>query len=88
MTMTIERAIEILNPEHREWYARLETVEEACRMGMQALEIRLPQKPIIKITGSTGWNTTTFCPSCKSEVLNDKFCRHCGQALDWGDSDG
>lgn len=45
--MTIERAIEILNPEHRENYVCmdrekfikwLEEVNEACRMGMEALE--------------------------------------------------
>lgn len=36
--MTIDRAIEILNPEHREHYESLEPVNEACRMGMEALE--------------------------------------------------
>ena len=35
--MEIERAIEILNPEHREHYDSIETVNEACRMGMRAL---------------------------------------------------
>ena len=37
--MKIERAIEILNPEHREHYDGLEEVNEACRMGMAALLI-------------------------------------------------
>lgn len=36
--MTIDRAIEILDPEHRECYDGLEEVNEACRMGMEALE--------------------------------------------------
>lgn len=36
--MTIERAIEILNPEHRENYDGLDEVNGACRMGMEALE--------------------------------------------------
>ena len=36
--MKIERAIEILNPEHREHYDGLDEVNEACRMGMEALE--------------------------------------------------
>ncbi len=36
--MTIDRAIEILNPEHREHYDSIETVNEACQMGMEALE--------------------------------------------------
>lgn len=36
--MTIERAIEILNPERCEHYDSIETVNEACRMGMEALQ--------------------------------------------------
>lgn len=36
--MTIDRAIEILNPEHREHYKNLDEVNEACRMGMEALK--------------------------------------------------
>ena len=43
--MTKERAIEILNPEHREHYKDIETVKEACRMGMEALEKQVPKKP-------------------------------------------
>ena len=81
--MTLERAMEILNPEHREWYDSIETVNEACKMGMQALEKQIPKKPEIKISGTTGWNTTTYCPACRGEVLKSKYCVHCGQALDW-----
>lgn len=36
--MTIDRAIEILDPEHRENYDGMDEVNEACRMGMVALE--------------------------------------------------
>lgn len=36
--MTIDRAIEILDPEHREHYDGMAEVNEACRMGMEALE--------------------------------------------------
>ncbi len=35
--MKIDRAIEILDPEHREHYDGLEEVNEACRMGMEIL---------------------------------------------------
>lgn len=38
--MTNERAAEILNPEHREQYDSIEAVNEACRIGMNAI-IRL-----------------------------------------------
>ena len=36
--MTNERAIEILDPEHREHYESLEPVNEACRIGMNAIK--------------------------------------------------
>lgn len=36
--MTIDRAIEILDPDHREHYESLEPVNEACRMGIKALK--------------------------------------------------
>ena len=36
--MTIDRAIEILDPEHQEHFESIEPVNEACRMGMEALE--------------------------------------------------
>ena len=50
--MKIERAIEILDPEHWEIYDGVDEVNEACRMGMEALERtrwipcseRLPEK--------------------------------------------
>ena len=37
MEMTNERAAEILNPAHYEDHDSLETVQEACRMGQEAL---------------------------------------------------
>lgn len=36
--MEINRAIEILNPDHREHYDGMDEVNEACRMGMEALK--------------------------------------------------
>lgn len=41
MTVKIERAIEILDPAHREHYESIEPVEEACRMGIAALSYRV-----------------------------------------------
>lgn len=43
--MTIERAIEILNPEHREHYDSIEPINEACLMGMKALELMRDREP-------------------------------------------
>ena len=36
--MEVKRAIEILDPDHRERYDSLEPVIEACQMGMEALQ--------------------------------------------------
>lgn len=36
--MTDERAIEILDPKHREHYESIEPVEEACRIGIKAIK--------------------------------------------------
>ena len=36
--MTDERAIEILDPKHREHYESREPVEEACRIGIKAIK--------------------------------------------------
>lgn len=43
--MKIGRAAEILDPEHREQYESLEPVNEACRMGMEALQRLEPRPP-------------------------------------------
>lgn len=96
-TMTQERAIEILNPEHREHYDSIETVNEACRMGMKALEKQIPKKPVIKVNeidcdGQHGYIEYIYCPCCNKELayINNhkvKVCIECGQALDWSDEE-
>ena len=46
--MTIDRAIEILDPEHREHYDGMDEVNEACRMGMEALERGRNAAPVVR----------------------------------------
>lgn len=83
--MKIERAIEILDPEHREQYESMEPVNEACRMGMEALERRVPESP-----HQDGDEDILACNSCGSgEFLynedgnRNRFCGQCGKAIDW-----
>lgn len=83
--MKNERAIEILDPAHREQYESIEPVEEACRMGMAALDRRVPKQP--HPDGDLG---VLACPTCGSgEYLHNgdgnecRFCGQCGQAIDW-----
>ena len=86
--ISIERAIEILDPEHRERYENIAPVNEACRMGMDALKRRLPKNPINE-------KHYYMCPCCHSdlgvssddvfiyELPTPQYCGNCGQALSW-----
>lgn len=74
--MENERAIEILDPEHREAYESLEPVNEACRMGVEALRRRVPESPYPD--GDAG---VLACPSCGSgEYLHNED----GNRAAWG----
>lgn len=48
MKITVDRAIQILDPKHRERYESLEEVNEACRMGMKALR-RLRDRDFVAV---------------------------------------
>ena len=47
--MIDERAMEILDPEHREHYDSIETVNEACRIGIQAILDRSELRKTVSI---------------------------------------
>lgn len=86
MEMTYERAAEILDPERLENYDSLETVKEACQMGMDALKKQIPAKVDLL------WENSQFgsCPYCHEVVyrpalLKRAYCRKCGQALNLED---
>lgn len=90
--MKIERAIEILDPEHREWYESIEPVNEACRMGMDALKKQIPKALDYEAYGYDTFGELIYdiavCPSCGRHFVlyfdeEAKFCPGCGQALDW-----
>ena len=79
--MEIERAIEILDPEHREQYDSLATVQEACRMGMAALE---KQNPVQSIQRESVSMLFWCCGSCGVAITEgDRFCRMCGRKVKW-----
>lgn len=60
--MKIGRAAEILDPEHREQYESLEPVNEACRMGMEALQRLEPRPP------HQDGNEQRFCGQCGQAI--------------------
>lgn len=85
MKITLERAIEILEPTHRECYSDLpdgmEQVNEACRMGMESLKKQKAIKPKHNNHG------IYFCPVCGGSLWQipdeSKYCFRCGQSIDW-----
>ena len=88
--MTLERAAEILDPEHREHYESIEVVNEACNIGIKAIEKQIPKKPIQKYKHIKEY---MYCPVCDEYIANryaeykPPFCEHCGQALDWSEEE-
>ena len=67
--MKIERAIEILDPMHRERYDSVDTVGAACRMGMDALRRLIPCKPkYSRYVSGQGYFTA---------IASEKVCGHC-----------
>lgn len=81
--MPVERAAEILDPNHRERYESLSVFEEACSMGRDALLLRIPRSP---------YKNGFACPNCGSSYYlygyfnkPNKCCSNCGQAILWED---
>ena len=86
--MTIERAIEILDPKHREYYETIDPVEEACCIGINALQLKILRSPY-----PDGDKDILACPNCGSgeylyneDGAENSFCGQCGQAIDWSES--
>lgn len=84
--MTPEEALAHL----REWYKRDKTGDidsGACVVAFEALEKRIPKKPI-------GQHTNYKCPVCgrrvrsgkgSSSFTRDSVCQRCYQVLDWSE---
>ena len=77
--------MQILDPEHRENYGRLQAVNTACNMGRSALA-----KQIARSIHPDGAMDVWACAGCGSGeyLLNEdgnrnRFCGQCGQAIDW-----
>lgn len=88
--MNVQRAIEILNPAHREHYESIEPVEEACRMGIAALSYRVRKKPEYLPARPAPALACKRCGSVKhlhnADGAQNAFCGQCGQAIDWTDA--
>lgn len=81
--MTYEEALEITNKS----LDKLKIIPEQENISYmikveKALEKQIPKKPKISLHGTTDFNTKVTCPSCHGMVFTEKYCRHCGQALE------
>ena len=45
----------------------------------KALEKQIPKKP-------TKTRSEIVCPTCKTLIGSSPYCRYCGQAIDWSDT--
>lgn len=91
--MTNEEAIDVLN--NTAWLGTDVGIKvyPAVKMAVEALEKKIPKKPIFdgRISGALYW----YCPSCNEVVkahiadapilneYNHDHCGGCGQAIDW-----
>lgn len=54
---------------------------------LNSLEKQIPKKVIVHgIREGREVNIVSYtCPECSGHIGRDNFCKHCGQALDWGE---
>ncbi len=81
--MTYQEAIERIKI-HNEHHSQQERfaiyITEALNMAIEALEKQIPKKP-------TKTRSEIVCPTCKTLVGSSPYCRYCGQAIDWSDTE-
>lgn len=92
--MTEQEAIMIIENERPSCGKKIEFTEEekyeAYSMAIRALEKQIPKKPIKSKKQVVRYVNTYCCPICNLKFTGTgiaKWCYHCGQKLDWGDSD-
>lgn len=80
--MTIEEAIRAIKHDLR-WNLLKDYQEDVAGIAILALEKQIPKKVIIT-------TSTVRCSNCNKQLTNKgslhsgyKFCKWCGQALDW-----
>ena len=62
----------------------------AFEIAIKALEKQMPKKPIKSDRQEIRYTLTYDCPTCGRQFTGTGFagyCYHCGQALDWSDTE-
>ena len=89
--MTYEELVKKLKDEAAEIDSLDKEEKELLSMIVDALETRIPKKPIIRETEDYfGYVKYILCPNCKKVEFGFNqpyFCERCGQAIDWKDNE-
>lgn len=89
--MTHQELVEKLKSEAAEIGLLDKEEKELLSMIVDALETRIPKKPIIRETEDYfGYVKYILCPNCKKVEFGFNqpcFCERCGQAIDWKDNE-
>ena len=79
-----DRAIDLIRRiKTEETHERCNDRHKAFDLAINALEKQIPEAPYLETPiGAYDWY---FCPNCNHNDVEykDKYCRRCGQALDW-----
>jgi hypothetical protein len=61
-----------------------EEQEQATKIAITDMEKQIPKKPLDVVTDDNEF-ICMICPSCEQIAVefSDKYCRRCGQAIDW-----
>lgn len=60
---------------------QINLIEEYYNLAIEALEKQLPKKPVLKRKAYGGIMVRPICEASDS----GKYCRYCGQKLDWSE---
>lgn len=90
-TLKIKNAIGVVEACGLNINGSKDLMEEVARIEktiIAALKKQLPQKPNKhSFDPSKSISSVSYtCPICSKHIGRDACCKHCGQALDWGDT--
>ena len=62
-------------------------IEEAIDMALDALKKQTPMAHVLKpmrVDDKGNVLYARFCPACDGEIVEEDYCPHCGQKMEWG----
>lgn len=70
-------------------HKKAENQKELMNTTVEALKKQIPKRAIMKGFSPCEeiCSVSYLCPVCKKHINIDKYCYHCGQALNWSDTE-